>query len=111
MELVFACFLVLRVIPSSGSAGIAHLYGTPYGSNAMSAKPNMAILTDLSRIQCAQMCNIIRGCGGFNYRVASTGLLQCELKQATTDVKQVREMPNVTYHEKKGLLSEKLYRM
>ena len=105
MKLILASVFIIDVISSIRAAVYSQRYIALYGTNTLSVKRNMTILTTKSRVLCGQMCNLLYGCGGFNFGGKRTaGLSQCELKQGTSSMHTVQYKEDVTYYEKTGLL-------
>ncbi|KAK2155354.1 hypothetical protein LSH36_242g06007 [Paralvinella palmiformis] len=102
MELNLTYIVIVLVIVGSRSTMLSEKYKAYYGLNWMSGKPNITILTATSRMGCAQKCDIITGCLGFNIRKLSTGLFVCELKKGLTSNSDIQQGDNFTYYEKEG---------
>ncbi|KAK2155351.1 hypothetical protein LSH36_242g06027 [Paralvinella palmiformis] len=101
MKLILASVFIIDVISSIRAAVYSQRYIALYGTNTLSVKRNMTILTTKSRVLCGQMCNLLYGCGGFNFGGKRTaGLSQCELKQGTSSMHTVQYKEDVTYYEK-----------
>ncbi|KAK2155355.1 hypothetical protein LSH36_242g06008 [Paralvinella palmiformis] len=99
MKTAFLFILLLGTTAGSNPMAISNMYKAVYGSNVASVKRNMATVIVTSRIECGHACNVVIGCGGFNFRTLETGLRQCELKQGRTKDSEIQDEDRVTYYQ------------